>query len=690
MMLSKLILSLVLSCWLALVSSNAAASVLSDAATGLAVGQWTTITPTITGTIATSNWTVYQDSCTWSATSLKMLCIGSYHATGYRFAIYDAATNTWSAGTDITGLPAATTFVGHAYDNNALDRSTNTFYYRIRPATICSNGGPCSLAQFWAYNVTAGTWSSLPDISVGVDPDIATDIEQAGTGMAYFPAVGLLWLTASGKIYKYASGSWTAWVTLSPWTGSTWSAIEYNSTSNTVIAVSPSGQAYEINSSGTATAKSNFPAIGDHYHVTADPVSAKFIVTLANYPSATTTYVYDPSAETATLLSTQPTANILYSVAVPISTYGVIAYMECDAGNVSACGGPIHLYKHTSSISATSDFATRCAAAGVVYCNGMNTMGSYGSADLVTLATDSTNGNIWPQEVTGIYLATVDTSVKRSGAGSLKFTAAAGESNARIAGQYLCCGSTGAWPGSEQFGPGDTLHIQYAMRISPEVFTNAVNYWQDTIKFSIFHMEGASCETKEITIGIYGSTGYNKVAANGECGQKAFYTNGSDISTWWDINTGTGSPTYYIQQGDYPCRYLAIGTCLTIPSDTWFTIYTKATFSTWGSSGHRIEIWYAQDGGAYQKFVDVVNGLSLGCNTPPAPCASEYFNNVSLPGMFMSGGATGPAPVDAYVWYDELIISTQPIAAPAVAADGGSGITPPTAPSNLIVRQAPA
>src|SRR5262249_16836585 len=67
-------------------------------------------------------------------------------------------------------------------------------------------------------------------------------------------------------------------------------------------------------------------------------------------------------------------------------------------------------------------------------------------------------------------------------------------------------------------------------------------------------------------------------------------------------------------------------------------------------------------------FVRVIN-FSLSCNTDPCtqlPGRDQGYNNITLtPYMTGLSPTSGKPGVTAQTWYDELIVSTQPIAVPA-------------------------
>ena len=101
-------------------------------------------------------------------------------------------------------------------------------------------------------------------------------------------------------------------------------------------------------------------------------------------------------------------------------------------------------------------------------------------------------------------------------------------------------------------------------------------------------------------------------------------------------------------------------------------------FGTYGSNNSSVEAWAAMDGGGYKQFVNIKNATLQ--KDGPSP-ADKYNELTFTPYMTNLSSA---ASANAYVWYDELIVSTLPIAAPG----SGGGVTnpPPAAPTNLRVQ----
>jgi hypothetical protein len=142
-----------------------------------------------------------------------------------------------------------------------------------------------------------------------------------------------------------------------------------------------------------------------------------------------------------------------------------------------------------------------------------------------------------------------------------------------------------------------------------------------------------------------------------------------------------GSSTVASPNGSgYNCHYqnqvagdgLGSG-CFFPPSNTWITTYEVIKLGTIGSNNSSVYAYESQNGSVYRQWqrVDGVTWFSGGDSAFSKLRFETYMTEIA-----------GAAPVSAYIWYDELIVSTQPIAVP-----GGSGstttTTTPDPPTNL-------
>ena len=350
--------------------------------------------------------------------------------------------------------------------------------------------------------------------------------------------------------------------------------------------------------------------------------------------SASTTYVYTVSA-----------ADVAGNVSSPATSSGVTTQQAGGGG---------------------SDFSTRCSAAGVVMCQGFDNT----TTDIVR------NVNLYPGDG-GYWGGSLDTSTYASGSGSLKFTLPAGRATSDISGSW-----NGPLGGS--FGEGSTFYVQFQQRLSPEMISN-LPAWQSAVSTSwktiLLHRTGSTCGQIEITTVPYIFGPKPAATMYTGCGAAGFYT---------DANGAQNLSGPYLQQGasstsGYKCDFnnSVAGTgngtgCFIYPSNKWLTFYYKIHIGTYGSTNSSVEAWVAMDGGAYKQFVNVKNARLDKDGPPPA----DKYNEVTLT-PYMTN-LSSAASTTAYVWYDEFIVSTQPIVAPG----GGGGVSnpPPAAPTKLRVQ----
>lgn len=295
-------------------------------------------------------------------------------------------------------------------------------------------------------------------------------------------------------------------------------------------------------------------------------------------------------------------------------------------------------------MSADSDFAARNSAAGVIYANGFNNSGDI--AGLITTAADGTTQG------------TIDTTSGKftSGVGSLRFKLRAGVTDKNIGGAF-------ATAMGHSFGAGDTLYFQFRQLITPEYLSNNLSHWHSSIKHSNCHGVSSTCQSTEYTMITAPTTaGTNQyVSLYTNCGD-GFNTD--PVTNVLCNSCPNGGPM--LQQGTdgthgYNCNYQdqtagagAGPGCFFPPADVWLTYYVKIGIGTYNGADSTIDAYVARDNGAYKQFQRAAGIAWGGGDTTFTQFRLEtYMTEIA-----------GAASVDAYVWYDELIISTLPIAAP--------------------------
>lgn len=292
--------------------------------------------------------------------------------------------------------------------------------------------------------------------------------------------------------------------------------------------------------------------------------------------------------------------------------------------------------------SADADFAARCAAPGVTLCQGLDTEAAIAAG--IETANDGTRQGF------------PDAAIKTSGASSLKFTFRKGVKVPNIGGAYeTAMGS---------FAAGSTIYMQMRFRVSKEYLANNVGSWDSSVKFINMHGPSSTCQGTEMTTIVEPAKGNNRLVMYHDCG------NGWPTDPSTNALLGSCPADCLIQQGSsvtngpnvgYNCHYqnqhAGDGNgdgCLYLQADTWYTLYEVIKLGAIGAATSSVDAFIASGGGPYKQFQRVAGLKRAGGDAAYTRARLEtYMTEIAAAG-----------PVDAFVWYDELIVSTQPIAAP--------------------------
>jgi hypothetical protein len=88
------------------------------------------------------------------------------------------------------------------------------------------------------------------------------------------------------------------------------------------------------------------------------------------------------------------------------------------------------------------------------------------------------------------------------------------------------------------------------------------------------------------------------------------------------------------------------------------TFSYEVKIGSWNQPNSTIKAWVGYEGGPLKEFVNIQNQV-LQYNTSP----SDVYNSITLL-PYNTTKPAGQTNAVAYTWYDELIVSTQPIPAP--------------------------
>jgi hypothetical protein len=281
-----------------------------------------------------------------------------------------------------------------------------------------------------------------------------------------------------------------------------------------------------------------------------------------------------------------------------------------------------------------ADFAARCAAPGVLVCRGFD------SDDELTKVSAPGMAGGEADSTGSMKHMTIDRSIKTSGAGALRFEIV-GKTTANHSGAFR-------QPMGRAFGPDSTFYAQLRLRLSRAfVETN----WDSTVasypKIVLFHHSSATCNDIEWTQ-VMNSWYANIATMYTHCGQSAPGQYGGD--------------QMYFQEGDYTCKYgadyAAAPGCFKYPADEWVTFTYQATVGKWGEPNTHLQAWVARAGQPDKQWI---NDSRFTLQADGASVVG--FDSVYLTTYMTAKKADADHPT-AYAWYDELIVSTQPIAVP--------------------------
>jgi len=200
----------------------------------------------------------------------------------------------------------------------------------------------------------------------------------------------------------------------------------------------------------------------------------------------------------------------------------------------------------------------------------------------------------------------------------------------------------------KSFAENSKFFVQYRMRLNDAM---ADVDWNEVVKSSwkqsIFHSKGTTCASIELTAARY--------AWNGAHGFPTLYTDCGDRG----LSTNNGDPPFQLEQGDYKCWYRQFNPkdCMFYPADKWMTFYFSVAIGNWGKPNSFIQAWVALDGQPLKKWVNMPYFALKSDND------SSSYNWITLLPYMTAKDPKADHPT-GYMWFDELIISSEPIPAP--------------------------
>jgi len=362
------------------------------------------------------------------------------------------------------------------------------------------------------------------------------------------------------------------------------------------------------------------------------------------------------------------------------------------------------------------DFATRCAQPGVVRCVNFDQ-----SAEISCTSWGCNQG----LDLAGTTVApALDTSIKASGASSLKFTITS-LSGANGGGTFWTNFSPDL---KTQFGAGQSFYIQWRQRFSPELINtiynkigggNAGGWKQISITTGDQPNPGGACNSGEASycqtqqgVAAYSScTPIDIPVQNTEQRKYPQMYHSCSGSTShgaydaWVENFPPFAPADFKMQNARPspyCLYSATasgtqfpptGNCFGYFPNEWMTFKVKITIGQRGSAGvigqapndewvnSRGQLWVGREGQATVPVFDWTGPNASGYHLSAGTTVGDQkFGKVYLL-PYHSYKDDTQVHATAYTWYDDLIISTNDI------ADPGAGPPVVNAPSQIRVTR---
>ncbi|HKU15965.1 MAG TPA: hypothetical protein VJQ52_16340 [Steroidobacteraceae bacterium] len=292
-----------------------------------------------------------------------------------------------------------------------------------------------------------------------------------------------------------------------------------------------------------------------------------------------------------------------------------------------------------------ADFATRCAAPGVVRCYGFED-----AADLERRTLPRSDG---------IKRIALDTSQKASGNSSMKFTIP-GLTGADTSGSFFI---NFADDFSARFGEGQDLYVQWRQRFSTEMLRafRGGNGWKQVIVGAGDYpgTTNYSCTEQETVIQQDKRIGVGFPAMYHSCG------------TWEVLEFWDGTQVRMQHQGPPYCYYPndPYNGCMQYKPNQWMTFQMHIKVGTWNQKNSVFELWVSYQGSPPVKVFD--SALAGGFTYYRTEDPNAFFGKLWFLPYNTNKDPTEDHPT-AYTWYDDLVISRNKIAEP----DGASVVTP--------------
>lgn len=303
------------------------------------------------------------------------------------------------------------------------------------------------------------------------------------------------------------------------------------------------------------------------------------------------------------------------------------------------------------------DFRSRCMQPGVLKCIGFDD-----AADIAGRWGD--NSGVLP----GAAAPAIDTSVRASGRGSLKFTIPS-RSGANTSGSYFTNFSSDL---ATQFDEGQEFYVQWRQRFSPELLDTRYEGGGGFKQIIIGSGDRRgrieqSCSALEVVLFNYAQDGvpvmYN--SCTGSSSHQAYDGFYQPFGAYdFKIQNGRTAPYCLYSQGrTTPKRYAPPdGNCVRYAPNEWMTFQIRIKPGVRVGDefiGSEVTLWIAREGSPSELVIDWgPYNLTAG----PESERQRFGKLWLLP--YNTGKNPSQEHATAYTWYDELIISRRKILDP--------------------------
>ncbi len=311
-------------------------------------------------------------------------------------------------------------------------------------------------------------------------------------------------------------------------------------------------------------------------------------------------------------------------------------------------------------------FTERCAQTGVIKCVGFDSQADFNVGGGGTGGAYGQNSGILPPwGTTDFTRAAMDTAVKASGTGSLKFTIPS-NSGADTSGSWFTNFSNDL---TVQFGANSDFYVQWRQRFSPEFINTSysgANGWKQVI-VGTGDQPGrpyTSCSTLETVVQNTFQRGFPQMynSCSGSSSHRAYDSFEQPFNSFdFKLQNGRGAP-YCLYSQSRSSYFAPTGNCFGYVANEWLTFQMRI------KTGPRVndefnnsfvELWIAREGRASELVFNWgPYNLSAGSSGE-----NQRYGKVWLIPYNTNKSSLQTHPT-AYTWYDELVISRNRIADP--------------------------